>query len=49
VILKRLAHVVEEVGWVEREVMREVGKTEALERLGRGLADFGVVYETFKL
>ena len=48
-ILKRPAHIIEEIGRVEREVVREVGETEALEGLGRCFADFRVVYETFKL
>ena len=43
---ERAEHLVEEVGEVEREVVREVGEAEALEGLGGGAADFRVVYET---
>ena len=49
VVFERAAHLVEEVGRVEREVVRQVGETEALEGLGRCAADFRVVYETLKL
>src|ERR1051326_4213717 len=48
-VLQRGAHLIEEVGKFEREVMREVSETEALEGLGRCTADFRVVYETLKL
>lgn len=49
VILKRAGHLVEEVGQLGREVMREVGEAEALEGLGRCTADFRVVYKTITL
>jgi hypothetical protein len=47
--LERPAHLVKEIGWIEREVMRQVGEAEAFEGLCGGSADFRVVYETFKL
>jgi hypothetical protein len=49
VVLERAGHLVEEIREVGREVVRQVGETEALEGLGRCAADFGVVYETLKL
>jgi hypothetical protein len=49
VLLQRTGHLVEEVGQIGWEVMRQVGKAKTLEGLGRCAADLRVVYETLKL
>jgi hypothetical protein len=49
VVLESRAHLIEEVGQLQREMVRQVGETETLQGLGRCAADFGVVYKTFKL
>ena len=48
-VFEAAAHLVKEIRRVEREVVRQVGETEALEGPGRCPADLRVVYETLKL
>ena len=48
VVLKRPNHLVEEVGKVGWEVVRKIGKAEALEALGCSAAELCVVGEMLK-